>query len=364
MTPGPDVRLSASRRASNGCQPSVVSRPPRTTTLWPVQPGERFSLIQRIHAVLFQNDWSWPMVDALLDEFSAGWSGEEDPDARVLARLRSLEDDRLVELHAYLLPDEASPAAALPAADDGGPWQDGTLRVFVSHTTAHKVLATHLHAWMARVGIECFVAHDAIEPTREWQDVIESALRTCHVLVAMLTDDFSASRWCDQEVGVAVGRGVLIVPVRMGVDPYGFIGKVQGVTAGQDVMGNWQGETIAAQIFEALASNPLTTGLMADPIVRRFAQSWSWDNSRAAWSFVEKLPREAWTPERLESVREASKMNREITDGVIGDGSGTLFPVVLENHLRTLGIELNPSSEIDFAPRPSGANVADDDIPF
>jgi TIR domain len=76
---------------------------------------------------------------------------------------------------------------------------------------------------MGSFGVDAFVAHDTIEPTRPWQDVIESALATCHALAALVTTDFKESNWCDQEVGFAVGRGILIISVRIGHDPYGFI---------------------------------------------------------------------------------------------------------------------------------------------
>ncbi|HMJ34823.1 MAG TPA: toll/interleukin-1 receptor domain-containing protein [Baekduia sp.] len=310
-------------------------------------------------------DWSWPMIDALLAEFGAGWSGTEDRVERLLERLRTLDDGPLAALHAHLHPGEADPSAPLPGVDDAGPWSEGTLRVFVSHTTANKEVAGKLRDWMARVGIECFVAHTDIEPTREWQDVIESALRTCHVVVALLTDDFSKSRWCDQEVGFAVGRGILIVPVRLGVDPYGFIGKVQGLTLPADLDPKWLGPKLGDEVFGLLARNPLTAARMADPIVRRFATSWSWDNTRAAWPYLVGLPRTAWTEDRLAMVREAAKSNVDVTQGVLLDGTGMTFPVHLENHLRSLGIELDPPSTSDSAQRSSsGIPVADDDIPF
>jgi hypothetical protein len=108
---------------------------------------------------------------------------------------------------------------------------------------------------MADYGVDGFVAHTTIEPTSEWIDVIQLALRTCHAMVAMLTDDFATSRWCDQEVGFCVGRGILIVPVRMGIDPYGFIGRYQGLTpSSRSLIG------LPSQIFDLLARHPLTGG--------------------------------------------------------------------------------------------------------
>jgi hypothetical protein len=41
----------------------------------------------------------------------------------------------------------------------------------------------------------------------------------------MLTPDFSGSQWCDQEVGFALAQRKLVVPLKFGADPHGFIGK-------------------------------------------------------------------------------------------------------------------------------------------
>lgn len=73
------------------------------------------------------------------------------------------------------------------------------------------------------------MAHEDIEPTQEWQREIEHALRSMDALLALLTSDFHESDWTDQEVGVAMGRGVPLIAVRLGRDPYGLMGKGQGL---------------------------------------------------------------------------------------------------------------------------------------
>jgi hypothetical protein len=50
------------------------------------------------------------------------------------------------------------------------------------------------------------------------------------VFIALLTPNFRNSKWTDQEVGFAVSRGVLIIHVRDGLDPYGFIGETQSLS--------------------------------------------------------------------------------------------------------------------------------------
>ena len=56
---------------------------------------------------------------------------------------------------------------------------------------------------------------------------------------------FPKSRWTDQEVGWALGRDVHVLPVRRGIDPYGFLGEVQGIqgigkTVGQVAEGTYR----------------------------------------------------------------------------------------------------------------------------
>ena len=84
---------------------------------------------------------------------------------------------------------------------------------------------------LQRFGISAFVAHEDIQPTTEWEGEIQRGLGTMEALAAILTPDFSASVWCDQEVGFALGRSRLVIPIRCGMDPYGFLGKYQGLTA-------------------------------------------------------------------------------------------------------------------------------------
>lgn len=70
-----------------------------------------------------------------------------------------------------------------------------------------------------------FVAYTDIKPTKEWQGEIENALHSMDALAAILMPGFKDSDWTDQEVGVAIGRGVPIIPIMRGLTPYGFIGK-------------------------------------------------------------------------------------------------------------------------------------------
>lgn len=109
-------------------------------------------------------------------------------------------------------------------------WSDDGFRVFLSHKTEAKTETAELKQALKLYGISCFVAHEDIHPTHEWQNEIENALSSMDALVALMTEEFHDSNWTDQEVGFAFGRGIPIVAVRLGKDPYGFISKFQALT--------------------------------------------------------------------------------------------------------------------------------------
>lgn len=145
-----------------------------------------------------------------------------------------------------------TPSNSVPLKDMSF-WKTGYFRLFLSHLSSFKVQTSHLQTALRKFAISSFVAHEDIEPTKEWQNEIEAGLKTMDALAAILMPGFQESKWCDQEVGVAVGREVLVIPVRKGLDPYGFIGKYQGIQA--------QGKTIgevAESIFLTLVKSPKT----------------------------------------------------------------------------------------------------------
>ena len=113
-------------------------------------------------------------------------------------------------------------------------WGDEGYRIFFSHKAEVKKETSALKERLKLFGISCFVAHEDIHPTKEWQNEIENALFSMDAFVALMTEGFHDSLWTDQEVGVAFGRGVPIISVKLGKDPYGFIGKFQALSCSWD----------------------------------------------------------------------------------------------------------------------------------
>jgi hypothetical protein len=113
-------------------------------------------------------------------------------------------------------------------------WGDEGYRLFLSHKNEVKKETAKLKETLKLFGISGFVAHEDIHPTKEWQDEIENALFSMDAFVVLMTEGFHDSDWTDQEVGVAFGRGVPIISVKLGKDPYGFIGKFQALSCSWD----------------------------------------------------------------------------------------------------------------------------------
>ncbi len=109
-------------------------------------------------------------------------------------------------------------------------WGETGFRVFLTHKAKDKKETSDLKERLQTFGVSAFVAHRDIRPTKAWQEEIENALSTMDTLVALMTPEFHDSDWTDQEVGFAFGRGIPIISVKLGKDPYGFIGKFQALS--------------------------------------------------------------------------------------------------------------------------------------
>ncbi len=178
-------------------------------------------------------------------------------------------------------PEEDSTQEEVPSF-----WQAGVFRLFISHTAANKESAHRLKTALADYKVAAFVAHDDIEPTKQWEAEIERALRTMDAMSAIITPDFFQSRWCDQEVGIAIGRGKLVVPLCKEAIPHGFLGKFQGFQT-RGLLPS----AVAEQLVEILIGHSQSADRMADALVERMATAKNWDTAKRTIALLEKLGR-------------------------------------------------------------------------
>jgi hypothetical protein len=215
-----------------------------------------------------------------------------------------------------------------PTTDASDPldiWPPDRIRLFFSHTSGHRSFVGDVARVMKYWPFACFVAHDEIEPSLAWQEVIESALKTCDALIAFITSDFRKSAWCDQEVGWALGRGLVMIPVRLPDDPHGFAGSIQAVPGELTEDPGEIAENIATALMTAAfrKTRPGASALidpLADAIVSQFANSPSASLAERRFEFLQRLPGSLWTPKRRLKVEAACTTNAAIAVGTTNSG--------------------------------------------
>lgn len=104
-----------------------------------------------------------------------------------------------------------------------------TIRVFLSYSSKDKNLVGELKEALESNGFEVFLAHEDIEPSKDWQEEIIRNLEECNIFIPIISKNFKASCWTDQESGIAFVGDKLIIPVNIGLVPYGFIGRYQAL---------------------------------------------------------------------------------------------------------------------------------------
>jgi len=102
-----------------------------------------------------------------------------------------------------------------------------SIAAFLSHSHEDRKLASALKIEFSRYGIDTFIAHEDLAPSVEWEKHILRMLKKCKLFFALITESFVKSDWTDQETGFALAHAKVIVPLSMGITPYGFIGRFQ-----------------------------------------------------------------------------------------------------------------------------------------
>lgn len=245
-------------------------------------PSQRITLIKEVVGRMI--DEAWPLIDLTLREFGLPttdtWSGSKE--TYLFEHVRGATDAVLMQVAAhvgYEIQGIEEPPGFEPPF-----WTKGQMRLFVSHLAAHRAFAAELQEAFSHLGISAFVAHEDIEPTTEWQAQIETALGTCDALIALLHPKFHESRWTDQEIGFAMGRGVPVFSIRFGQDPYGFIGRFQAFN------GNGKtGSALADELFTVYLTHKQTERIIASALIGLFEKSTSFATAKHLIGLLETL---------------------------------------------------------------------------
>lgn len=291
----------------------------------PVKPGERVRVIQEIAESLVARDWA--VAQLTLDQFGLETydpRGDYDFDAHsyFIAQVKEATNTTLVNLHEYLVGEEAAP----PGPD--GPWNSPfPVTVFLSHVHEHRHFVGAVKTHLARRGIDGFVAHDDIQPSEQWREVIKAALGTCHAFVAFLHGRFHESQWCDQEVGWALGRGIPIVAVRPpNVERRdGFLEEHQDLLVSDAPN---EERSVADEILEVVVRDPRTKFVGIRAVAEAFVNSGSYDMTRRLYEVLRS--EDAIETDQLRRLEYAVQTNRQVYEAVFGQPARPIPKLVEE----------------------------------
>ena len=87
--------------------------------------------------------------------------------------------------------------------------------VFLSYAHQDKPVADALCATLEAHRIRCWMAPRDVAPGAEWAGAISDAIGQSSVFVLIFSDSSNRSRQVIREVGLAVSRGVVVIPLRL-----------------------------------------------------------------------------------------------------------------------------------------------------
>ncbi|MBI4949583.1 MAG: toll/interleukin-1 receptor domain-containing protein [Deltaproteobacteria bacterium] len=182
------------------------------------------------------------------------------------------------------------------------------MKIFFSYSNEDR-----WHAWvikdaLEKYGLNVFMAHNDIEPSEEWRERIFTELKECHVFLPFLTSNFDKSAWTDQETGIAYGLEKLIIPLKINVDPHGFIAHFQAQKIDIDSKSNI--ERACQKLVKIIDSKPKLSCLFREDLINKFRDSGSFDeagnNARLLFLF------ENYTSKHITKIFKYSIQNSQI----------------------------------------------------
>jgi len=181
-----------------------------------------------------------------------------------------------------------------------------SLKAFLSYSSSDYETAKQLKSFLEDFGIEVFLAHTSIEPTRQWEDEIYKSLKDCDMFIPLLTTHFKESRWTDQECGIAYNEGKKIIPIMIDLTPYGFLGKFQALRVNTSKW-TWRNNDDRVELINLINRE---FPLMRECIINSLDKTSSWIIGKTKFKILKN--KEPFSKEELNKIMLASKDNNQI----------------------------------------------------
>lgn len=170
---------------------------------------------------------------------------------------------------------------------------EGSNLMFISHSHDDKELALELKGHLRILGFQGFVAHEDIEPTREWENEILKSLKACCGLVAIASQSAQHSSWVNQEIGAVVVRERPVISVKNGCAPWAMLYRYQSLGWQRTATGKL-GKPAVRELLEAnlptLSTALGKVGLLTSyHLVEGLGSCWSFEEARVVSKLIEEI---------------------------------------------------------------------------
>jgi len=79
------------------------------------------------------------------------------------------------------------------------------------------------------LGFESFIAHTDIPGEKDFNEMIIKQIKISHIIFPLISESSEKSTFVNQEIGIAIGGGKPIIPIKINKNPFGFISHIQAI---------------------------------------------------------------------------------------------------------------------------------------
>jgi hypothetical protein len=178
------------------------------------------------------------------------------------------------------------------------------IKIFLSYSTKDKKLAGKIKYGLEQYGQDVFLAHEDIEPSTKWKQRILTELEACQVFVPLLTDNFRQSKWTDQESGIAMEKDKVIIPIKTGYDPHGFLSQYQALILRPDI------ESTGFEIMKIISGYHKFGINLKNLIIKKYKKSKSFIETSRNFDFLFTFSK--FTAREVENILTYAMLNDQI----------------------------------------------------
>lgn len=157
------------------------------------------------------------------------------------------------------------------------------IKIFVSYSNLDRVKAGEIKSFFENMGLFIFLAHEDITPSSEWEKRILQELNDCDVFLPLVSKNFKASLWTGQETGIALAKKKIILPVKIDVDPFGFISKYHACVLKSDNI-----KDLFDEIIDTFEEQKIRNKLIVS-LIMGFCKSVSFSDANLKTTYLKKF---------------------------------------------------------------------------